>query len=330
MAASPRHHEQVLAGLLRGDGDVDVHTGRRDYVKGGRAYRHAFNSGKVGYFSSSPELFAQAESLLQGLGFAPMRRKGKPHLRIAGSDELRRLSPLLGGEKSRRLQTLDAARVRRGGPRKTLAWRGGKTTVVERVSFREMEAPVYSVEVAGTHTFMTTGGIFVHNCIPLDPFYLSWKAAEYGVWARFIELAGEINTAMPRYVVDRTVEALNAQGKSVKGARILVLGLSYKADIDDDRESPSFEILEAFREKGAVIAYCDPYVPVARKGRHHNLGLASVPCTAAEFERHDAIVISTAHRDFRDLALYEKARLVVDTRNVVPLSALPPGTLVRA
>jgi UDP-N-acetyl-D-glucosamine dehydrogenase len=168
------------------------------------------------------------------------------------------------------------------------------------------------------------------HCIPLDPFYLSWKAAEYGVWARFIELAGEINTAMPRYVVDRTVEALNAQGRSVKGARILVLGLSYKADIDDDRESPSFEILEAFREKGAVIAYCDPYVPVARRGRHHDLGLASVPCTAEEFARHDAVVISTAHRDFRDLALYEKARLVVDTRNVVPPSTLPPGTVVRA
>ena len=168
------------------------------------------------------------------------------------------------------------------------------------------------------------------HCIPLDPFYLSWKAAEYGVWARFIELAGEINTAMPRYVVDRTVEALNAQGKSVKGARILVLGLSYKADIDDDRESPSFEILEAFREKGAVIAYCDPYVPIARKGRHHDLGLASVPCTAEEFASHDAVVISTAHHEFRDLTLYEKARLVVDTRNLVPAATLPPGTLVRA
>jgi UDP-N-acetyl-D-glucosamine dehydrogenase len=168
------------------------------------------------------------------------------------------------------------------------------------------------------------------HCIPLDPFYLSWKAAEYGVWARFIELAGEINTSMPRYVVDRTVEALNAQGKSVKGARVLVLGLSYKADIDDDRESPSFELLEGFRDKGAEIAYCDPYVPVARKGRHHDLGLASVPCTAEEFARHDALVISTAHRDFKDLGLYAKARLVVDTRNVVPPAALAPGVLVRA
>ena len=102
------------------------------------------------------------------------------------------------------------------------------------------------------------------HCIPLDPFYLTWKAAEYGVWARFIELAGEINTGMPHYVVDQTARALNRHGKSLKGAKVLVLGLSYKADIDDDRESPSFEIIELLRAAGAEVAYCDPYIPVAR------------------------------------------------------------------
>jgi UDP-N-acetyl-D-glucosamine dehydrogenase len=123
------------------------------------------------------------------------------------------------------------------------------------------------------------------HCIPLDPFYLTWKAAEHGVWARFIELAGEVNTSMPRYVVERTARALNRHGKSLKGASILVLGLSYKADIDDDRESPSFEIIERFREEGAVVAYCDPYIPVARAGREHDNGLSSVPSTAEEFAR---------------------------------------------
>jgi UDP-N-acetyl-D-glucosamine dehydrogenase len=158
------------------------------------------------------------------------------------------------------------------------------------------------------------------HCIPLDPFYLAWKAAEHGVWARFIELAGEINTSMPQYVVDKTVKALNAQGKSVKGAKVLVLGLSYKADIDDDRESPSFEILELLKDLGADVAYCDPYIPKARKVRKHDLGLVSVPCTADEFGRYDALVVSTAHREFRDAALYAKARLVVDARNVVASS----------
>jgi UDP-N-acetyl-D-glucosamine dehydrogenase len=155
------------------------------------------------------------------------------------------------------------------------------------------------------------------HCIPVDPFYLSWRAAEFGVWARFIELAGEINAAMPRRVVDKTIEALNAAGKSVNGARVLVLGLAYKPDVDDDRESPSFEIIERLREAGANVSYCDPYIPVARRVRKHDLRMASVPCTAEEFSKHDAIVVATAHTPFRDPELYAKAKLVVDTRNAV-------------
>jgi UDP-N-acetyl-D-glucosamine dehydrogenase len=168
------------------------------------------------------------------------------------------------------------------------------------------------------------------HCIPLDPFYLSWKAAEYGVWARFIELAGEINTGMPRYVVDKTVEALNASGKSARGARVLVLGLSYKPDIDDDRESPSFEIIELLREKGADVAYCDPYIPRARRVRKHDLQMSSVPCTAEEFSGYDALVLCTAHQQFKDPSLYARAKVVVDTRNVVPVSAVERGALRKA
>jgi UDP-N-acetyl-D-glucosamine dehydrogenase len=155
------------------------------------------------------------------------------------------------------------------------------------------------------------------HCIPLDPFYLTWKAAEHGVWARFIELAGEINTSMPAYVIERTASALNRHGRSLKGSRVLVLGLSYKADIDDDRESPSFEIIGRLRAAGAEVAYCDPYIPVARPGREHDIGLSSVPCTAEEFARHDVLVVATAHSDFKVAGLYGGARLVVDTRNLM-------------
>jgi UDP-N-acetyl-D-glucosamine dehydrogenase len=168
------------------------------------------------------------------------------------------------------------------------------------------------------------------HCIPLDPFYLAWRAAEYGVSARFIELAGEVNTAMPRYVVDKTAEALNGAGKSVRGARILVLGLAYKPDIDDDRESPSFEIIELLQEKGALVSYCDPYIARSRRVRKHDLQMTSVPCTADEFARYDVLVLSTAHRQFADPALYRRTLLVVDARNVVPPSAVPNGTVVRA
>jgi UDP-N-acetyl-D-glucosamine dehydrogenase len=161
------------------------------------------------------------------------------------------------------------------------------------------------------------------HCIPLDPFYLAWKAAEHGEWARFVELAGEINTRMPRYVVDKVSEALNRDGKALQGARVLVLGLAYKANVDDDRESPSYEILELLAERGASIDYCDPHFPAARKGRKHDLKLASVPCDAATFARYDALVVATAHDAFRDAALFSGARLVVDARNLV--APLFPG-----
>ncbi len=115
------------------------------------------------------------------------------------------------------------------------------------------------------------------HCIPLDPFYLSWKAAEYGIWTRFIELAGEINTHMPHYVIEKTVKALNEAGKSINGAKVLVLGLSYKEDIDDDRESPSYEIIELLQEAGAKVEYCDPYFPKARHGRKHKLEMTLDP-----------------------------------------------------
>ncbi|HEY3382173.1 MAG TPA: nucleotide sugar dehydrogenase [Vicinamibacterales bacterium] len=168
------------------------------------------------------------------------------------------------------------------------------------------------------------------HCIPLDPFYLSWKAAEYGIWTRFIELAGEINTHMPHFVVDKTVAALNQDGHSINGAKVLVLGLSYKEDIDDDRESPSYEIIELLRERGARVEYCDPFFPVARRGRKHDIQLKSVPCTAEAFGGYDAVVLSTGHKQFKDPALYADARLVVDTRNAVRLPAGAKGRIVKA
>ncbi len=168
------------------------------------------------------------------------------------------------------------------------------------------------------------------HCIPLDPFYLSWKAAEYGIWTRFIELAGDINTQMPRYVVDKTVKALNEAGQAINGAKVLVLGLSYKEDIDDDRESPSYEIIELLQEAGAVVDYCDPYFPKARHGRKHKLEMSSVACTAETFAGYDALVLSTGHKQFRDPALYANTRLVVDSRNAVKLPREARGRLVKA
>ena len=191
-----------------------------------------------------------------------------------------------------------------------------------KMTFDRMDIDVWEVIEAaktkpfGFQAFYPGPGLGGH-CIPLDPFYLSWKASEYGMWTRFINLAGEINTRMPNWVVNKTVEALNAVGKSIKDARVLVLGLSYKADIDDDRESPSYEIIELLRERGAEVSYCDPYFPRSRAGRKYDVGLESVPLTAEEFGSHDVVVLATAHREFADPALYKHTALVVDTRHVV-------------
>ncbi|HEX6087153.1 MAG TPA: nucleotide sugar dehydrogenase, partial [Thermoanaerobaculia bacterium] len=202
-----------------------------------------------------------------------------------------------------------------------------------KVVFERMGINVWEViEAARTKPFgfmpFYPGPGLGGHCIPLDPFYLAWKAAEHGTWARFIELAGEINTGMPRYVIDRTTDAINAQGKSVLGANVLVLGMSYKPNIDDDRESPSFELIELLRDRGAVVSYCDPYVPVTKRVRKHNLELTSVPCTAEEFAKYDAVLLSTPHEQFKDPALYRDVKLLIDTRNAVPPSALPETTTV--
>ena len=197
-----------------------------------------------------------------------------------------------------------------------------------KMIFEHMEIDVWEVIRAaetkpfGFMAFYPGPGLGGH-CIPLDPFYLSWKAAEHGEWARFIELAGEINSRMPRYVVERVAHALNEEGKALKGSRVLVLGLAYKANIDDDRETPSYEILELLQESGALVDYCDPYFPAARKGRKHDLGLRSVPCKPEVFAAYDAVVVATAHDAFKDGSLYRDVGLVVDTRNMV---ALLPGS----
>ncbi|TMB26384.1 MAG: nucleotide sugar dehydrogenase, partial [Deltaproteobacteria bacterium] len=204
--------------------------------------------------------------------------------------------------------------------------------------FDKMNIDVWEViEAASTKPFgfmpFYPGPGLGGHCIPLDPFYLSWKAAEYGSWARFIELAGEVNTRMPGWVVDKVGRALNEQGKALKDARICVLGLAYKANIDDDRESPSYEIIELLQHAGARVDYCDPFFPVAHHTRKHgDIGLKTVPMTPETLSEFDALVVATAHEQFKDAKLFSKAKLVIDTRNLIPplFSGKPPFPYVKA
>jgi UDP-N-acetyl-D-glucosamine dehydrogenase len=152
------------------------------------------------------------------------------------------------------------------------------------------------------------------HCIPIDPFYLTWKARQYGFQTKFIELAGEINTDMPLYVVRRTMEALNERGRAMKGARILVLGVAYKKDVDDMRESPALRLIELLQERGADVLYHDPYVPRLRAMRQHDLDMVSVPLTDHALETCDAVLIATDHSAVDYARVVERAPLVIDTR----------------
>ncbi|MCA1785669.1 MAG: nucleotide sugar dehydrogenase, partial [Desulfobacteraceae bacterium] len=161
------------------------------------------------------------------------------------------------------------------------------------------------------------------HCIPIDPFYLTSKAREYDISTRFIELAGEVNTAMPYFVVQRVMDALNEHGKALKGARVLVLGAAYKKNVDDDRESPSYKLMELLMEKGANVAYNDPHIPALRPGRKYDFGLTSTPLTGQVLADADCVLIATDHDAYDYPFILEHAPLIVDTRNVYPENRNP-------
>lgn len=152
------------------------------------------------------------------------------------------------------------------------------------------------------------------HCIPIDPFYLTWKAREYGINTRFIELAGEVNSSMPEFVVNKTMLALNDRNQSIKGSKVLVLGISYKKNVDDMRESPSVEVMERLRDLGAQIAYTDPHVPVFPKMREHKFDLKSEPFTAENIAGFDCVILTTDHDKFDYDLLKKHAKLIIDTR----------------
>jgi UDP-N-acetyl-D-glucosamine dehydrogenase len=204
-----------------------------------------------------------------------------------------------------------------------------------KIAFERMGIDVWDVIEAaktkpfGFQAFYPGPGLGGH-CIPIDPFYLTWKAREYGVATRFIELAGEINSSMPAHVVQKLMEALNARGKALKGARVLVLGATYKRDTDDPRESPGLEILELLLAKGARADYSDPHIPRLPIGRRHKLDLTSVPLTETSLRAFDAAVLVTDHSAFPYELIHRAVLLIVDTRNAFRSRGLDGSHVVSA
>lgn len=203
-----------------------------------------------------------------------------------------------------------------------------------KILFDRMDIDIYEVIEAaktkpfGFQAFYPGPGLGGH-CIPIDPFYLTWKAREYDFHTKFIELAGEVNTYMPYYVMEKITVAMNKQGKTLKNAKVLVLGLAYKKDVDDTRESPSFKLIELLMQNGSLVDFNDPYIPQTKKMRMYDLNKCSVPVTPESLKQYDCVVVATDHSCYDYKMIVNNSALVVDTRNATS-GVHANGNLVKA
>jgi UDP-N-acetyl-D-mannosaminuronate dehydrogenase len=242
-------------------------------------------------------------------------KRARPYLQLKGHKQLSQMQDWMGAKGNRLTEYFTENRRINVG--RTFRTAGGLTTVaVKSVEIRPVAQPVdvFSVEVEDTHTFATSYGIFVHNCIPLDPHYLSWKARMHGFEARFISLAEEVNSRMPDHVVDLVARGLNNHRKPVNGSKVLVMGVAYKREIDDMRESPALGIIEKLQSLGADVQFHDPYVEEIHLEGNGNR-LRGIELNSETVCGADCVVIVTDHRKIDYAWLSQHARLVVDTRN---------------
>ena len=199
-----------------------------------------------------------------------------------------------------------------------------------KILFQKMDINIWEViEAAKTKPFgfqaFYPGPGWGGHCIPIDPFYLTWKAKEYEIPLRFVELAGEVNAWMPDYVVNSLMNALNDRAKALKNSRILVLGVAYKKNVDDQRESPSLKIIQLLNRKGAQVEYHDPYAPTCNNHRHYpEIDLQSVPLTPEQLHEYDAVIIATDHDSVNYQLVVEHSSLIIDTRNVLAKKGFEP------
>lgn len=204
-----------------------------------------------------------------------------------------------------------------------------------KIIYSKMDIDIFEViEAANTKPFgfsaFYPGPGLGGHCIPIDPFYLSWKAREYEYSTRFIELAGEINSSMPDYVVDRITEALNEHGRALQGSNVLILGMAYKKNVDDMRESPSLKIMDLLIKKGAKVEYSDPYIPKLPKTRQYSFRKKSIELTEENIKSYDCVVVVTDHDKFNKELILKNAKLIIDTRNMFRVDKLKDGKIYKA
>ena len=309
--------KEVLKGLFRGDAGVYLHEGKRSYFKNSKFYNHN-NSLELCYYTSCEILFHQVVSILLENNVLPIvdkRRKGL--IKIFGSKKISNIEDLFLGEKDKKLK-LYFLNVKKQPDYKNY-FEDDKFFYLKIKEIKPLEdtQEVYSLEVEPYNNLVVNYNILVHNCIPVDPFYLSYIAKKYDFTTHFIELAGQVNIRMPEFVVEKVVDELNKRKKSIYGAKVLVLGLSYKKDIGDPRESPSFKIIELLEKKGAKVDYNDPYIPETPKMRKFKFYKKSVSLDKNVIKKYDCVIITTEHSCYDYKMIVDNAKLIFDTRDAV-------------
>ena len=308
----------LLCGLIQGDGSVESTEGLRSYVKHDRLYCHQNNSVLVSFFSSSERMVRQVVFLLQSLGIVPHVgfRKRQPGMKVCvhGSHDMKKCLLFLPGSKGDKIQRILDKKKRHPKKRTVDHYDGGYAVFVRNCETYPAEQFVYSLET-DSHTFVCGFGMLVHNCIPVDPHYLSWKLKTLNYHSRFIELAGQVNAGMPAHVVSLVSEALNRRMRSVNGSRVLVLGASYKANVGDLRESPALDVMMLLCRDGAKVSFYDPYIESCRLPDCGHLKSIERCDLLNHAEKADCVVIVTDHADIPYREVCTRAPAIVDARN---------------
>ncbi len=302
---------ELLKGILRGDGGVDVSFGKRDYIKNKKHYCHQRNSACINYFTINKVLFNQVISVLHQIGIIPSFKRRDNLLVIYGYNQIEKMRDFFLDEKRKKIEEFFLRHIRPSANKTFLKYSNFATSKVRRI---EKNPPdyVYSMEVNDTNTFITSHGFIVHNCIPADPMYLSWKARKLGFKTKMIDLASFTNHFMPEYITKKIKDLLKVSTKKKK-PNILLVGVTYKKDVKDLRDSPALDIVDRLKKERVSLDYYDPLIPYLKLD---GINLKSIKLTKSKINQYDCIVIITDHTKVDYEFLQKNAKLIFDTRNV--------------
>jgi nucleotide sugar dehydrogenase len=313
----------VLCGIFRGDACVEHFFGKWRYRKNQKNYFHNVNTANISFFTSSQKLFQQLVILLHDLGIIPSFKRRKYTLSIFGYKQLGFFRDIFAGKKKEILLKYLALNKNKPVNKTFKREKGFATVKVKDISLTKGDL-VYSIETVKPHSFVTSFGIAVHNCIPKDPLYLYWKARHHGFKPKFIKLASNIISRMPEYITERVVDLLRhktpscvkaTKGRQDAGSKIqvLVVGATYKKDIKDLRKSPAIDMIDAFHKKGIKVGYYDPLIPYLKI---NHVNLKSIGLSREALGRFDCTVIATDHSNVDYDFILKHSRQIFDTRNV--------------